>query len=298
MEYREHLPAPALRYYVACYWSLRGVDARRGAHRVLPDGCMDLLFDLGHDPSASVVGVMTTALVSTPATPEERVDLLGVRFWPGEAPAFLAIAAGDARDRALAMRDVCGRWGHELASRLLDATLGARLTLLDDALSRRSRRHPPDRRLRGAIGELLHGADVLSRPVPCPGRAADVVLRPVPCPGRAADVSSVAARVGLSERHLRRLFDEHVGLGPKAFARMARVQALVKTLDSLPPGEPPRWAALAAAHGFADQAHLVRDTRALAGVTPTVLFRERASGRLGMSETFNPPAALNATVGT
>jgi AraC-like DNA-binding protein len=232
---------------------------------------MDLLFDLGREPSASVVGVMTTALVSATAT-EERVDLLGVRFWPGEAPAFLAIAAGSARDRALAVRDVCGRWGHELASRLLDAKpdpFGHRLAILDDALSRRTRRHPPDRRLRGAIVELSHDVDV----------------------------SQVAARVGLSERHLRRLFDEHVGLGPKAFARMARVQALVKALDALAPGEPPRWAALAAALGFADQAHLVRDARALAGVTPTVLFRERAGGRLGMSETFNPPATLTATVG-
>ncbi len=49
------------------------------------------------------------------------------------------------------------------------------------------------------------------------------------------------------------------------------------SLDALASASTP-WAGLAAEHGFADQAHLVREVRALAGVTPSALVRERTSG--------------------
>jgi AraC-like DNA-binding protein len=270
VQYREHPPNAALRPYIACYWTLRGRASGGTGHRVLPDGCMDLLFDLGGEPSARVVGVMTTAIVTEPRPAGDWIDLLGVRFRPGEAPALLAVAARHTRDRALALRDVCGGWGRDLAERLEGADPCARLECLDDALLARGRRFAPDRRVRRALSELARGA---------------------------RDVGAVARDVGLAERHLLRLFDEHVGLGPKAFARVLRIQALVASIDVIPSGAVPPWAHLAVVHGFADQAHMVRELRALAGLAPTALLRERAGGRLGVSETSNPPAAVLATVG-
>jgi AraC-like DNA-binding protein len=251
---------------------------------------MDLIFDFDVEPSARVVGVMTTAIVTHPRPVGASVDLLGVRFRPGEAPALLGVAARETRDRALGLREVCGGWGRELADHLCAANPRSRsgplsssvrdsrsrsdpdprFARLDAALLARGRRFAPDRRLRRALVELAGGA---------------------------RDVASLAERVGLGERHLLRLFDEHVGIGPKAFARVVRVQLLVASVDAIPPGAEARWADLAAAHGFADQAHLVRELQALTGVTPTTLLRERSRGRLGVSETFNPPAVAPATVG-
>ncbi len=274
MEYREHRPAPGLRAFVACYWSLRGVAGAESSHRVLPDGCVDLLFDLsghGHEdaPHARVIGVMSTAIVAEPVAAEGKIDLLGVRFRSGEAAAFLSVAARDIRDRALGLREVCGHWGRELAERLHEIDMNSRIALLDEALLGRPRRHAPDRRLRAAIDAIDRGE---------------------------TNTAALATRVGLGNRQLLRLFDEHVGLGPKALARVRRVQSLVVTLDVLDPVQPPRWAELAVVHGFADQSHLIRDVRALTGATPTELWTERRRGLLGASESSNPPAAVDANV--
>ncbi len=129
-------------------------------------------------------------------------------------------------------------------------------------------------------------------------RAADHRLRAAVAMLRAAEgqrsVAEVRAHVGLGERQLERLFLERVGVGPKALARVLRLQALVARLDRPPTRAPHRGLGLgdlAAELGYADQAHLVRDVRALAGVTPTELARERA-----VTVSFNPGDALRATV--
>ena len=98
----------------------------------------------------------------------------------------------------------------------------------------------------------------------------------------------LARDLGLGERQLERVFVERVGLGPKAFARVARLQAFLPHLDGA--GGRTSWAALAVGLGYADQAHMVREIKRLAGVTPTELARARA-----MSDSFNPPTTPVAT---
>lgn len=83
-------------------------------------------------------------------------------------------------------------------------------------------------------------------------------------------MSAVAAAVGLSERQLRRRFVDWVGYGPKRYARICRLQRML----ALAPGEPD-GAALAVTAGYADQPHMVREVRELAGVTPGTLLAER-----------------------
>jgi AraC-like DNA-binding protein len=85
----------------------------------------------------------------------------------------------------------------------------------------------------------------------------------------------VAAVLGLSERHLRRLVLAHTGLEPRTFRRVARFQRFLRLADRAggpPDGSP---AALAARAGYADQAHLSREVRALSGLTPAALLAER-----------------------
>src|SRR5690349_17466514 len=82
--YVEIAPSPALRPWVECFWT-RSDAAPSGTHRVLPDGCADLVFDRTSGASAAV-GTMTKPLLLTPGAPS---DFLGVRFHPGRAAAFL-----------------------------------------------------------------------------------------------------------------------------------------------------------------------------------------------------------------
>ncbi|NVI98563.1 AraC family transcriptional regulator [Myxococcus sp. AM009] len=78
-------------------------------------------------------------------------------------------------------------------------------------------------------------------------------------------VNDVAGDIGMSERHLRRVFREAIGVSPKAFARLARFhRALRAALDD----EHADWAGIATDAGYYDQAHLIAEFRAFTGVTP------------------------------
>jgi AraC-like DNA-binding protein len=88
----------------------------------------------------------------------------------------------------------------------------------------------------------------------------------------APTVAAMGDATGMPPRTLQRRFARHVGLPPRAWLRLIRFQGAFETL----PGEP-SLADHAAARGFADQAHMAREFRALAGI-PATAARRRARG--------------------
>jgi AraC-like DNA-binding protein len=83
----------------------------------------------------------------------------------------------------------------------------------------------------------------------------------------------------VSERHLRRLFRETIGVSPKAFAKVTRFRRAVRAARA---ENHANWAAIAAEAGYYDQAHLIGEFRAIAGVTPRALLGElRAAQSFG-----------------
>jgi AraC-like DNA-binding protein len=102
------------------------------------------------------------------------------------------------------------------------------------------------------------------------------------------NVSDVAAQLGVSERNLRRAFRQHVGVSPKAFARLARFHRAVNAAREDPGAE---WGRIAADAGYYDQAHLIAEFHDLAGATPRALLDELRN-RPGATGTFAPAAAL------
>jgi transcriptional regulator GlxA family with amidase domain len=86
-----------------------------------------------------------------------------------------------------------------------------------------------------------------------------------------ANVSDVAAGLGISERHLRRVFLETAGVSPKTFARLMRFS---RATDLARGDHRAGWAGIAAAAGYYDQAHLIEDFHAFAGATPEAFRRE------------------------
>ena len=82
---------------------------------------------------------------------------------------------------------------------------------------------------------------------------------------------AVASDLGVSERHLRRVFREAVGVSPKTFAKLTRFH---RALNSAREKDEPAWASIAAAVGYYDQAHLIADFHAIAGTTPSAFLAE------------------------
>jgi AraC-like DNA-binding protein len=94
--------------------------------------------------------------------------------------------------------------------------------------------------------------------------------------GGQLSIRPLARRAGLSDRQFTRRFETQVGLTPKLFARTVRLNAL---LDAKARSPNVAWTELAHRAGYADQAHFVRDCRALAGDAPRAFFAEWMPGR-------------------
>lgn len=220
--YRER----ASRLAGAVVW--RGADEPAGSvQRVLPDGCMDLLWVNG---ALLVAGPDTTAHLSrVPA----GTGYVGLRFPPGTGPAVVGVPAHELRDQRVPLADV---WSSADVRRLAEYVDGA-----------------PDRG--AALEEIAHGRlrqlDSLDR------TAAHVVasLR------AGVTVAATAQAVGLGERQLHRRCLVAFGYGAKTLARILRMSRAVEAARS---GAP--FASVAADCGYADQAHLAREVRELAGV--------------------------------
>jgi AraC-like DNA-binding protein len=142
-------------------------------------------------------------------------------------------------------------WGAAAARRLVDRLSGARDT--DGAAAI----------LETAIADRLAAGDARC------GRSRLAVEAAARLTG--ASVSAVAADLRMSERHLRRIFREAVGVSPKVFTRLARFHRALRAARGR--GRP-NWAGIAAAAGYYDQAHLVAEFRSIAGATPRAFLDE------------------------
>ena len=247
LSYSEYLPPNDLAPWVACFWQIAGgiPDGTSVLHRVLPDGCADLLFDLegcrraGGTP-ADIVGPMSSAHVFAL---HGTIDLLGARLRPGAIRAFGGVQADRLLDTTAPISELLPSLRLDVAE-LADTTNSAvRIRVLINAFRRRS------------------GA--LNRPDP-------LVCQALTRWARAerpefSTISVLTRDLGLSERAFERRFVAQVGLTPVRYRRLARFRSVLR----LHAAGLRDWAALAAVTGFSDQSHLVRDHREFAGLTPT-----------------------------
>ena len=247
MIYREYPPPPALRAYVACLWTARVTAPVSAAaphvHRVLPDNCVDILWqDDGRQ--AYAVGMMSASFVVPAARP---VRTVAVRFRPGAAGLFLGAPLHPLTDARAGLAEL---WGRSLADRLDDALWtddladAQRLRIVENALLRR----------------LAEARD---------GPSASLGLRAVAAieaAHGALGVEALADGLRVSRQHLALQFRQQVGIPPKLFARICRFRrALALLRDPLRCGD---LASLAYECGYFDQSHLIRDFRDFADGTP------------------------------
>ena len=222
--YREFRPPPALRHSIACLWVRRGDG---DTVRVFPDACTDIVWRSGH--GAVVAGPDTHAWLSHT---EPAETIVGARFFPGAGGAALGWPLGELRDRRVAIADL------GLAPDALDGALEPNRALdhIADTAFRLAAAGAPDRTVQAAIVRLRDPTQRVER---------------------------LAEDLGLSERQLRRRFLTAVGYGPKTLQRILRLRRFLVRAGA-DAGRPPLSLAEAAFDaGYADQAHLARECRAL-----------------------------------
>lgn len=194
-----------------------------------------------------------TVLVGPCLTPGKRLGFVGdvqtftIHFQPTGLARLFNLPMTDMTDQAFHGGDV----------------IGGGFAGLDGAVRRQS---DFDARIAAAEG-WLYDRMGKARPFGAVDWAARVIAR---SSGRVS-IDRLAARSDLSARQLQRRFLADVGATPKSYARVHRFSSVLEARRKAPERA---WADLAAEYGFADQAHLIRETRSLAGRTPEVLIQE------------------------
>jgi AraC-like DNA-binding protein len=251
-------PIPALAPFVDLLWYV-DEPLPPGLERKIPTGRMQLVVNLAEDELRSYEGDRLDAPTTSRGaglcgpvirpvgidTAEQQVTI-GVSFLPGGTVPFFAAAAETVSEPVVDLGELWGRPGAGLRERLLDQP-------------------SPDAALRTLQRVLL---DQAIRPLQVE-RGIDAAVIAL---GRGLSVRAVVEQVGTTTSTLNRAFRRAIGLTPKPFARVLRLQRMLATTQF---GRPD-WAEVAAEHGYFDQAHLINDFRALTGLTPTA-YRPRSS---------------------
>lgn len=219
-----------------CLWVRRAPDSGATDARVVPDGCLDLLWRSG---KLEIAGP-DTGHRRVPLAPGELI--CGVRLRPGAARPLLGEVP------ATAVRD---------AQPGLDLLWGGEVRRLEDRLAAVS----DPWRAAGVLAGALTARLGAHRPDAVAVAVAEALDRPRP-PG----VGALARELGYSERQLRRRVLAAAGYGPKTLEQILRFRRSLAAA-----GSRADWSRIAAEQGYADQAHLSRQMRRWSGAPPREL---------------------------
>ncbi|MGI8693152.1 MAG: DUF6597 domain-containing transcriptional factor [Geodermatophilaceae bacterium] len=249
-------PSAALAPFVKAVWYVED-DLPPARERKLPTGEMQIVVNLTEDElrwyggtrldqPRSTHGAGLCGVLAGPVgidTAEQR-RVLGISFRPGGTLPFFSAPARSLTEPVIGLDALWGRAGQTLRERLLEhRSPAAMLAAMESVLLDR------------VVGSL--------RPDPALLAAAAALSSGNP-------VGGVADALGTTRSTFTRRFRHGIGLAPKPFARIRRLQRVIGSLrrPEPAPGAAVDWAEMAARHGFFDQAHLINDFRSLTGLTP------------------------------
>lgn len=232
-----HRPSGALSRHISQYWL--SLDNSAPIYTALPDGCVDLVFEVVDGDCRAWVYGSTTRPTDIPCSPGSHY--LGIRFRPGQSRHFIDAAAHEITDRREDLQHLMQFPAQIIAAQIASDALFGQLDLL---LTTWLSRSPP------VVGYIDH------------------VIQHVDSHHGLVRVDDVATQFGKSRRQMERAFLHTVGVPLKFFCMISRLR---RAADLIVQPSPRSLTAVAAEAGYSDQAHMTRDFTRLAGVSPARL---------------------------
>lgn len=237
--FHRQVPSMRIRGSFGSIWTHRMDTANPPPLVITPDATIDLQWIGGTFRVAGPDRAPQTEVI-----PAGEV-VIGFRFHPAVAETWLGVPVVEVVDQRLPLEDLWGKRARQLASRVhASDDLGTLLTSLEHVVAQETVSCEPDVLMQAAYTLIERGA-----------------------PHEAPLIPWLMRELGMSERTLRRRFSQTFGYGPKTLHRILRYQRFLRRSrqTSVP------VAVLASEAGYADQAHLVRESRRLTGSTPRQL---------------------------
>ncbi|MCB9133829.1 MAG: helix-turn-helix domain-containing protein [Anaerolineales bacterium] len=248
--FQRHNPHPFLRPYVQSYWSFRRATPLAVFHEeyMHPTGGFGIVFNFGDtlhldtETVAAPVFLDGSNTVSRKMGFQGQVEVLGVRFHEGGAYPFLGIPMHELRN-AIALLDALNNPELlEIHARLQEAkTLPAQIRLLDEWL----------------LAQLVGGKEQ--------NLLIPASLKMQRTTGGQLPIPELAQELAISQRQLERLYQHQVGMSPKQYAQLQRVENARVALKKMRGQTTTR---LGLELGFYDQAHFIREFSDVVGITP------------------------------
>ena len=232
-------------HYWVVEWDLRGLPSKRV--ETLPHPSVHLIFQRGL--GARIMGV---ARGKFSRLLRGEGGIFAVKFTPGGFYPFLRAPVSSLTDRITSIRHVFGDDGVAISRAILDADDDSwRITIVEAFLRTRCQRDDDAERVAALVYTVAKDRTILK-------------------------LDDLVARCDANRRALQRLFAKYVGVSPKWVIQRYRLH---EAAEQLAAGGEVRQAALAADLGYSDQAHFVRDFKAIVGTTPAAYARKRRALR-------------------
>lgn len=257
-------PAAPLREYVDVLWHVNGAEPVPERELVLPSTSAEMVIALHNSPyrlldaaQKRVLSMNTRGVVCGLRTSPVVLDLdfphddMGVHFKPGAAAAVLGVPIDEIGPSQIDFAQVLGPQADALRLELgIAADIQERFKVLEKFLTDQLLCSRPSR---------LHCVEI------------DYAVRLFMHRSGNCDVSDTAKKIGWSGKKFRSRFSKQVGLTPKSFCRIARLEAVLHHLQS--PARTHSFADAAIEFGYFDQSHMINDFRQLTGMTPAEYAR-------------------------
>ncbi|OAB38416.1 helix-turn-helix domain-containing protein [Paenibacillus glacialis] len=254
---RTYIPRAPLSGFVDFFWYFEGYHPPHTRELTLPDGSVELVFNLNEDKiklfDRENKGLLyDRSVICGPHSEYFIIDTsvettsLGIHFRPGGINPFLKMPVNELHNNNVSLDTLWGTRAHDLHEKiLLSKTVDDKFRTLEESLmklaSRPLIRHP-------AVSFALNEFQSLSDKRP---------------------LSDVIGQIGLSQRRFIQIFKEEVGLTPKLFCRLRRFQEVLNRIDHT---KIVNWLDVAIACGYYDQMHFIKDFQAFSSLNPTDYF--------------------------
>lgn len=246
--YQEFMPDKLLSAYIDKYWVAQGSVAESFTMKVLPDGCIDIIF--AWDDSAvergmaeAVPYVIGSGDVYFEEVIAGRVKMFGIRFKPVGIRAFIRTSATEMTGQIIALADQDSLFGKDFPEIInYHEPLARQIKNIDQhIINKLPQLYPTEQRITKAVEwiERHHGM---------------------------VAIPTLADNTCLSPRQFERLFKNETGLSAKTFSRIARMKHAKEYLQS----NPGHSIFDVAIHcGYYDCSHLSKEFLALTGEPPS-----------------------------
>lgn len=243
--YKEVLPDLRLQPYIVCYWEAKSIKPfpETFSYKIVADGCIDICFKPGVSQCNFLFGLITKF---TDFHVDNPFHLVGIRFFPGMFTQFFRFelyeiinSIGDMASIAPSMAEFINK------SFSPDQELEVMKGYLDNYLLKWLFNANPDfdNRLFNSINTILERKGIFSP---------DEIMG-----------------LGISPRHLRRVFNSYIGCSPKAFSQIVRFQNILQVRQS---ANFLKESKIFYDLGYYDQSHFIKEFKNFHGITPRAAF--------------------------